>query len=140
MNANTLMLSPGELSAVAGVGRETLRFYEEKGLVVPVGRTAAGYRQYDRSAIVLISFIKETQQAGFSLREIYELLQLRANAKNTCGNVNDSLARKIAVMDEEIAALQRKRALIESMNVGCCPSPSPSKPCSFVPELRLIQK
>jgi DNA-binding transcriptional MerR regulator len=139
MNANTISLSSGELSAATGVGRETLRFYEEKGLVVPVGRTTAGYRRYDRSAIALISFIKETQHAGFSLKEIDELLQLRAQSMNTCGNVSDALTRKVSAIEEEIATLQRKRALIESMNLSCCPSPSPTTPCSFVPELRLIQ-
>jgi MerR family Zn(II)-responsive transcriptional regulator of zntA len=131
MKANTAMLSPSELSEATGVGRETLRFYEEKGLVIPVNRTAAGYRQYSHSAIELIGFIKKTQQAGFSLKEIDGLLQLRAKTTNTCGDVSDALAHKISAIDEEIAVLHRKRALIDSMNTSCCPSPSPTKPCSF---------
>jgi DNA-binding transcriptional MerR regulator len=137
MNTNTVivtkLLGTTELADAAGVGRETLRFYEEKGLVTPLRRTAAGYRQYDRSAIEVIGFIKETQNAGFTLKEIDELLQLRAKAINTCGNVSDSLLRKVTTIDEEIASLQRKRALIQSMNANCCPSPSPAKTCSFVP-------
>ena len=131
MNANTVTLRPSELSDATGVGRETLRFYEEKGLVMPVSRTAAGYRQYSHSAIELIGFIKKTQQAGFSLSEIGGLLQLRAKTTNTCGDVSDALAQKISSIEEEIAALQHKRALIDSMNTSCCPSPSPAKPCSF---------
>jgi DNA-binding transcriptional MerR regulator len=131
MNANTAMLSPSELSEATGVGRETLRFYEAKGLVTPANRTAAGYRQYSHSAVELIGFIKKTQQAGFSLKEIDGLLQLRAKTTNTCGDVSNALAQKISAIEDQIAALHRKRALLDSMNMSCCPSPSPTKACSF---------
>lgn len=125
-------LSSAAVAKAAGVGRETLRFYEEKGLVTPLQRTAAGYRQYSPAAVALIGFIKETQHAGFSLKEIQELLLLRATAMNTCSNVSDILNRKLGSMDEELANLQRKRAIIHSMVTECCVSEG-GKSCGLVP-------
>jgi MerR family Zn(II)-responsive transcriptional regulator of zntA len=133
MNTQSALLSPAALSAAAGVGRETLRFYEEKGLVLPTCRTASGYRQYNRGAVDLILFIKETQAAGFSLKEIAELLDMRAKATNTCSNVSSALTSKKSAIEAEIASLQRKISILDNMNRRCCPSPAASSPCSFVP-------
>ncbi len=126
------LLTTSDVAKAAGVGRETMRFYEEKGLVTPLSRTAAGYRQYAPAAVALIIFIKDTQQAGFSLREIQELLQLRATTMNTCSNVGDVLNRKMGSIDGEIANLQRKRAIIHSMVTECCVSEG-GKSCGLVP-------
>ena len=134
MNTQTVTyLSSGEVSKATGVGRETLRFYEERGLVEPISRTTAGYRQYAPNAVELIAFIKEIQEAGFSLKEIEELLKLRAAAMNTCGNVSEALNRKLTSIDEEIAALQRKRGLIQSMNSDCCKGTKSAQPCALLP-------
>jgi len=129
---NPIYLSSAAVAKAAGVGRETLRFYEEKGLVKPLNRTAAGYRQYSPAAVALIGFIKETQQAGFSLKEIQELLQLRSTAMNTCSNVSEVLNRKLGSIDDEIANLQRKRAIIHSMVSECCASEG-GRSCGLVP-------
>ena len=126
-------LSSGDVSKATGVGRETLRLYEERGLVEPVSRTAAGYRQYSSSAIDLIAFIKETQQAGFTLKEIGELLKLRETAMNTCGNVSEALGRKLASIDDEISAWQRKRRVIQSMVADCCKDLTSMQPCTLLP-------
>lgn len=114
------LLSTSDVMKRAGVGRETLRFYEEKDLVKPVSRTAAGYRQYAPSSVQLIAFIKDTQQAGFSLQEIQELLKLRATAMNTCNNVNALLDGKRRAIDDAITAWQRKRTVIDAMMADCC--------------------
>lgn len=132
-NQSSTYLSSGDVSKATGVGRETLRFYEEKGLVEPICRTTAGYRQYAPNAVELIAFIKEVQEAGFSLKEIEELLKLRATTMNTCGNVSEALNRKLTSIDEEIATLQRKRALIQSMNSNCCKETKSTQPCTLLP-------
>jgi DNA-binding transcriptional MerR regulator len=125
-------LSSAAVAKAAGVGRETLRFYEEKGLVKPLSRTAAGYRQYSPAAVALIGFIKETQHAGFSLKEIQELLRLRITAQSTCSNVSEVLNRKMGSIDDEIANLQRKRAIIHSMVAECCVTEG-GKSCGLIP-------
>ncbi len=132
-NQSSTYLSSGDVAKATGVGRETLRFYEEKGLVKPVSRTTAGYRQYAPNAVELIAFIKATQEAGFALKEIDELLRLRTSAMNTCGNVSEALNRKLASVDAEIATLQLKRGVIQSMVSDCCKDLTSVQPCTLLP-------
>lgn len=69
----------GTVARQACIGVETVRFYERRGLVQqPLKPTGAGMRQYPDEAIARIRFIREAQELGFSLREIAELLSLRA--------------------------------------------------------------
>ena len=59
----------GELAEQAGVNRETLRYYERRGLLKPARRTESGYRVYDRQSAARLLFIKRAQTFGFSLDE-----------------------------------------------------------------------
>jgi len=114
------LISGSDLMKATSIGRETLRHYEEKGLIKPISRTASGYRRYSPNAADVIAFIKSVQQAGFALKEIRELLQLRATAQNTCDNVSKILGKKRLAIDEEIRNLERKRDLINAMIADCC--------------------
>ena len=67
-------LSIGALAKRSGVGVETVRFYERRGLVRRPSRPRAGYRAYPEDAIGRIRFIRNAQALGFSLQEIKELL------------------------------------------------------------------
>jgi len=68
-------LTIGQLAKQAGVSRSMLRYYEEQGLLKPVGRTAAGYRLYSPEAARTLLFIRRAQRLGFSLGDIQTLLQ-----------------------------------------------------------------
>jgi len=124
-------LSTASVGRAANVGRETLRFYEEKGLIMPAARTAAGYRQFSTDIVERIAFIKQTQSAGFSLKEIHELLRLRTDAQDTCGVIAPVLAKKLQQVDEEIAALQGKRGVLADL-AKTCGLHNTSRACEFV--------
>ncbi len=64
------MLSIGQIARRAGVGVETVRFYEREGLLEEPPRRASGYRQYDEQVVKRLHFIKRAQKLGFSLKEI----------------------------------------------------------------------
>lgn len=68
-------LTIGQLAKLAGVSRSMLRYYEEQGLLTPVGRTAAGYRLYDPDSARTLLFIRRAQRLGFSLGDIQALLE-----------------------------------------------------------------
>ncbi|MCL4804556.1 MAG: MerR family transcriptional regulator [Anaerolineae bacterium] len=68
------MLTIGELARQAGLRPSALRYYEAEGLIVPTGRTEAGYRLYDPSAAATLRLIQRAQGLGFSLAEIRTLL------------------------------------------------------------------
>jgi DNA-binding transcriptional MerR regulator len=70
----------GELSAKAGVNVQTIRFYEREKLLRKPVRTAAGYRTFEEGDLERVRFIKDSQQLGFSLKEIKELLEIHESA------------------------------------------------------------
>ena len=71
-------LSTGEIADRTDVNIHTVRYYEEKDLLPPVPRSAAGHRQFGEEHVSHIRFIKRAKQLGFTLSEIRELLSLRA--------------------------------------------------------------
>lgn len=77
----------GQVARCAGVGVETVRFYERQGLLDAPPCRASGYRQYPQEVIRRIQFIKRAKDLGFSLKETRELLSLRVNPEMTCSDV-----------------------------------------------------
>jgi MerR family mercuric resistance operon transcriptional regulator len=76
----------GELSAKAGVNVQTIRFYEREKLLRKPVRTASGYRTFEAADLERVRFIKDSQQLGFSLKEIKELLEIHESAKSFAGS------------------------------------------------------
>jgi len=69
-------LTIGNVAEAAGVGVETVRYYERRGLVPQPGRGAGAYRRYGAGHVDRIRFIKRGQALGFSLEEVATLLEL----------------------------------------------------------------
>jgi len=66
----------GNVAEAAGVGVETVRYYERRGLVPQPGRAMGAYRRYGKDHVDRIRFVKRAQALGFSLEEIQTLLAL----------------------------------------------------------------
>jgi len=66
----------GDVAEAAGVGVETVRYYERRGLVPQPGRGMGAYRRYGKDHVYRIRFVKRAQALGFSLEEIQTLLEL----------------------------------------------------------------
>ena len=77
-----MTITIGELASRTGVGIETIRFYEKKGLIPDPERSHSGYRQYPEDAVRRIRFVLHAKDLGFSLAEIGELLSLRVERKS----------------------------------------------------------
>ena len=92
-----------------GLDRETLRFYEQKGLLPKSSRTEAGYREFDPDIVIRIKFIKMAQEVGFSLKEISELLALGQSSKISKADLKKIANEKIAALDQKIVLLQTMR-------------------------------
>lgn len=104
-------LTIGTLAKQAGVGVETVRFYERKGLIKrPTNGT--GYRQYSPDDSRRIQFVKRAQDLGFTLREIKELLELNVSPKGTCGDLKARADAKLGEVEAKLRDLKRiKRSL-----------------------------
>ena len=99
----------GEVAKQAGVGVETVRFYEREGLLDEPDRRASGYRQYDEEAVAVLRFIRRAKELGFTLKEIKSLLNLRLDASATRADVREQAREKVADIEAKIADLQRMK-------------------------------
>jgi MerR family copper efflux transcriptional regulator len=108
----------GKLADQAGVGIDTVRFYERRGLLPKPQRTAAGYRLYDESSISRIRFVRRAKQLGFTLDEIEILLQLQDKGGRKA-EVKSITTRKLAQIDAKIADLARMREVLTALAFEC---------------------
>ena len=88
------MFTIGKLAGLTNVSNDTLRYYEQEGLIRPNAKSAAGYRLYDQDSARRIHFIKHALSCGFTLAEIRELLELRARDKACCGDIRTRAIEK----------------------------------------------
>ena len=112
-------LSIGQVARRAGVGVETVRFYEREGLLEEPPRRASGYRQYPEEVVKRIGFIKRAKELGFSLKEITELLLLRVDAQTSCDEVKQRTEAKIAEVERKVVELQRMRQALLQVHSLC---------------------
>lgn len=111
-------LSIGRLADAAGVGVETIRFYEREGLLERPARTASGYRRFPQAAIERLGFIRQAKRLGFSLAEIRELLAL-AEAAGDRAQVKALAQHKLAEIEQRIDELRRMRAALAELTAQC---------------------
>jgi Hg(II)-responsive transcriptional regulator len=109
----------GSLAQDAGVGIQTVRFYERTGLLKQPTRRASGYRQYSLEDSKQIRFIKRAQELGFTLKEIKSLLELQATSKSMCGDVKEQADQKIAEIHEKIKDLKKMLRSLGQIS-DCC--------------------
>jgi MerR family copper efflux transcriptional regulator len=124
-------LSIGQVARRAGVGVETVRFYEREGLLQEPARRASGYRQYPEEVVKHIRFIKRAQQLGFSLKEIGELLTLRVDGHSSCEQVKERAVAKLAEVERKIVELQRMRAALLHV-ASLCAGEGPRSHCPLL--------
>lgn len=104
----------GEVARLAVVNKETVRYYEKRGLIPEPDRRRSGYRIFTQRHINQIRFIKRAQELGFTLKEIKELLELRLDENSTCSQIKKEAQEKHQDVMKKIEDLQRiKKTLID---------------------------
>ncbi len=114
-----MALTIGQVADAADVNIQTIRYYERRGLFPQPRRTPSGYRQYGEDAVSRLRFIKHSQELGFSLQEIQELLGLRVQHGAACDAVERRTRHKIEVVEQKIRDLQRLRRTLEQLAAAC---------------------
>ena len=105
-------LSVSELASRAGITPDTVRYYGRFGLLPETGRTAAGHRYYDDTALERLRFIKRAQWFELRLEEIRELLEVFDGEMCPCGHTREVVLRRIAAIDDQRARLDEIRAAL----------------------------
>ena len=119
------------LAREGGVGVETIRFYQRRGLLTTPDRwsrdgVGAGIRRYGDEDVRRLKFIRSAQTAGFTLEQIKELLSLdagedRARARQLAAERLAALDRTIADLEQARAGLRRLAKACASTDAGACP-------------------
>ena len=104
------------LGAAAGVGVETVRYYQRRGLLAVPAR-AGGVRRYGAGDVKRLRFIRRAQAAGFTLEEIGELLAL--DRTDDRARVRQLASERLAALDARIAELEASRAALERLRGAC---------------------
>ncbi|WP_346742679.1 MerR family transcriptional regulator [Spongiactinospora sp. TRM90649] len=113
----------GELAERTGVSTRSLRYYEQQGMIT-ARRTANGYRDYDESAVRLVTEIRELLAAGFGLedaRPFVECLRAGHAAGDACPESVAVYRRRLAEIDAELRALITRRAAVADQLARACP-------------------
>lgn len=122
-------LTIGQVAAKAGVGVETIRFYERKGLIEAPPRKKSGYRQYDEDAVKRLAFIQQAKSLGFSLNEIHELFNICSRPGTSSRDIKNLSEAKLNDIESKIKMLQQIRRTLKSLikkcpgegSIGQCP-------------------
>jgi MerR family mercuric resistance operon transcriptional regulator len=110
------MLTISKFADAGGVGVETIRFYQRKGLL-PTPTRAAGMRRYDEEDVRRLRFIKQAQAAGFTLQEIKELLELDAGEDRS--RARELAKARVEALNAKIAELQHARDALQLLARKC---------------------
>ncbi len=122
-----------------GVGVETIRFYERKGLIAQPKRPERGFRVYPDDAVQRIRFIRQAQEIGFSLREIEDLLGLRADPGSDCADIRERAVTKLEDVEDKIRQLRRIRGALKQV-IAACPGQGALAGCSIIEALEVPEE
>ncbi|MBK7121130.1 MAG: MerR family transcriptional regulator [Comamonadaceae bacterium] len=106
------------LCKAANVTRGQLRLYEDEGLIAPLSRTEAGYRQYGTDTVDRLKAIMHLKELGFTLAEIALLLSDRDQGELDVQAIVRLACEVLSKIDERIAALQVIRAYVAPVALG----------------------
>lgn len=108
-----------EFAEKSGVNKETIRYYEGKKLLEEPIRTDSGYRLYSDADIKRVKFIKQMQNLGFSLNEIYKLLGVVDQDSVRCQNMFDFVSQKQIEVQKQIADLKQIESMLGDLKERC---------------------
>lgn len=127
------MMTIGGLAREGGVGVETVRFYQRRGLLDEPERSGAsglggGIRRYGTEHVRRLRFIRSAQSAGFTLHEIGELVGL--DVSDDRERARDLATARLTALDLKIAELGRARDALAHLAWSC--SKISSGPCPII--------
>lgn len=107
----------GGLAKAAGVGVETVRYYQRRGLLPEPVRPPGEVRRYGEEDVKRLRFIRSAQAAGFTLNEIGELLELSASDDRP--RARQLAQARVAALDEKIKELHQARDALAGLAMEC---------------------
>jgi len=133
MSKKQCSMTIGVLAKAAGMGVETIRYYQRRGLVAEPEKPYGSIRHYDEQALARLHFIRMAQWLGFSLDEIGGLLKLEDGAH--CDETRALAERKLDDLRRKIASLRQMESTLDSLVERCRCSEDPQR-CPIIHSLQ----
>lgn len=105
-------LTLGQLARQCGLARASLLHYEELGLLIPAGRSPAGYRLYGEHEIERLQTIRRYREAGLALPAIKELLDRRASSSSPMNETGALLEARLLSICQEMERLREQQNIL----------------------------
>ncbi|MBO9378136.1 MerR family DNA-binding protein [Sphingomonas histidinilytica] len=112
-------LAIGDLARQTGTKVNTIRFYEDIGLLPRAERTASGRRTYVASDVRRLAFIRQGRGLGFSVEEIRSLLALADEPDRDCAEAAAIARQHLQDIEARIARLETLRDALAEVAVSC---------------------
>jgi Cu(I)-responsive transcriptional regulator len=112
-------LKIGELAKATGTKVETIRYYEQTGLLPEPGRTQGNYRSYGGGHLARLSFIRRARDLGFGIEQVRALLDLSDDRSRDCATVDRIATEHLREVDRKIADLTALRRELSAVITSC---------------------
>jgi MerR family mercuric resistance operon transcriptional regulator len=127
-------LTRGQLSKATGCNIETIRYYENSGLLPDPPRSTAGYRVYSKVHTARLRFILRARELGFNMADIRGILGLDDGAAPSCADVKERTERHLLDVRAKITDLRRIEKVLASTAAKCTGDKVPD--CAILDALR----
>ena len=124
----------GQVARRAGVGIDTVRYYERNHLLPQPQRRLSGYREYGDDEVQRLRFIRRAKDLGFTLAEIRELLALSADRERGVRGVKVRAEARLTEVERRIRELQQVRRGLKHL-IAACPGHGPLDQCPILAAL-----
>lgn len=118
-------LSRGELARRTGVNIETIRYFEQVGLIAAPPRTAGGHRIYGEDHVRTLGFLRRARELGFTPEEVRGILDLGGPGKACCDEVREIAAHHLERVRAKMADLAQLERLLASTIEHCSGGSAP---------------
>lgn len=122
------LLTRGALAAESGCNIETIRYYEQIGILPSPPRSDGGHRLYGPDLVSRLHFVRRSRDLGFTLEEIRELLSLVDGGNYTCAQVEGIARMHVGAIRQKIADLNKLKKTLEAMAAQCSGGTIPECP------------
>lgn len=121
-------LKRGELARRSGCHLETIRYYENAGLMPEPERTNSGHRIYAAEQERRLRFILRARELGFTIEELREMLSLADGKGGSCGEIHTMTRSRIVSIRQKIADLRKLDATLSEISKRCARGDTPDCP------------
>ena len=125
------LLKIGDLSKATNTKVETIRYYENIGLIPAPRRTTGNFRSYAPEHLARLSFIRRARELGFTLGQVRNLLDLSDEKRRSCEAVDVIAREHLRQVDRKITDLRALRAELDSLINQCS--------CGTIADCRIIE-